>query len=411
MEADAELARYSFIGFNPLAKISARDGVVSTDSSDGGRTEKWVKNPFDELVLPRTRADFPFLGGLVGYVSYEAVKYFEPGLALAERDELHFPDFEFGLFFDGIVFDRSKGKCFYVTAGEDRSGEVLEAAGEEAGEKEVEARFVGESVSEKKFEARAEEALEKIRAGEIFQVVLSRRMDYVASEDKCGFYKRLRKTNPSPYMYYLKFGEREIVGSSPEMLVRLEGNRIETFPIAGTRPRGRDKKHDSMLEKEMVSSEKERAEHMMLLDLARNDVGKVSEFGSVKVEELMAVKKFSHVQHMVSKVVGETKKSALEVFKALFPAGTVSGAPKYRAMEIITELEGAARGPYAGAVGYLSFNGNCDFAITIRTLFAEGKKTHIQSGAGIVFDSVPEKEFAETVDKARVLVEALGVKK
>ncbi|MCX6767329.1 MAG: anthranilate synthase component I family protein [Candidatus Micrarchaeota archaeon] len=412
METDAELARYSFIGFNPAAKISARDGVLAVDFPDGKRTETDVKNPFDSLAaLPVTRAPLPFLGGLVGYVSYEAVKYFEPGLELAGRDEVHFPDFEFGLFLDGIVFDRGKRKCFYVTTGEDRSGEVLEAAGNCVEEKAVEAVFTGASVSKEGFEARVGEALEKIRAGETFQTVLSRRMDFNAPKNKCGFYERLRKTNPSPYMYYLKFGDREIIGSSPEMLARLEGKQVETFPIAGTRPRGKTPAEDARLAKEMLASEKERAEHMMLVDLARNDAGRVCEFGSVKVEEMMAVKKFSHVQHIVSKVVGKTGKNAFDVFKALFPAGTVSGAPKYRAMEIISELEGTARGPYAGAVGYFSFNGNCDFAITIRTLFADGKKTHIQSGAGIVYDSVPEKEYAETIDKARALVGALGVKK
>jgi anthranilate synthase component 1 len=253
------------------------------------------------------------------------------------------------------------------------------------------------------------ETKERIKAGEIFQGVISNAKEYEITGNKLSFYERLRKINPSPYMYHLKLGDQEIIGSSPEMLVRVENNIVETFPIAGTRKRGKTPYEDAKLEKELLNDEKERAEHLMLVDLARNDVGKVSEFGTVTVPEYMDVKKFSHVQHIVSRVQGRLKqdKTAVDAFESIFPAGTLSGAPKIRAMEIINELEKIPRGPYAGAVGYFSLNGNADFAITIRTMVCEGKRAKIQAGAGIVHDSVPEEEYYESENKAGALLCAL----
>jgi len=247
-------------------------------------------------------------------------------------------------------------------------------------------------------------------AGDIFQVVLSKRFEFDVSGDLGVFYRSLSRINPSPYMYFLKLGERQIVGSSPEMLVRVENRVVETFPIAGTRPRVSDPKKNAELRRELLADPKEMAEHVMLVDLARNDMGKVAKYGSVRLPELFTVQQFSHVQHIVSHVVGDLRPEhdAFDALRAIFPAGTVSGAPKPRAMEIIEELEAVRRGPYAGAVGYFSFNGNADFAITIRTLIANGRNGSIQAGAGIVADSSPENEWFESEAKGAALIRALA---
>jgi anthranilate synthase component 1 len=265
------------------------------------------------------------------------------------------------------------------------------------------------NITKKRFEEAVEKAKEYIVAGDSFQVVLSKRFDFRIKGDLMAFYRSLREINPSPYMYFLKAGNRQIVGSSPEMLVRVDNGVVETFPIAGTRPCGENPRENKRLSKELLADPKECAEHVMLVDLARNDIGKIAKFGSVHVPEFMKVHRYSHVQHIVSQVVGDLRDDSkcYDALKAVFPAGTVSGAPKVRAMEIIEELEPTKRGPYAGAVGYFSYNGNADFAITIRTLFADKDKAYIQVGAGIVADSVPEREWFETDHKAEALMKAL----
>ena len=254
-----------------------------------------------------------------------------------------------------------------------------------------------------------ESAKKYIYDGDIFQVVLSRRFNFDAKGDLLRVYKALRQINPSPYMYHMKMGEKTIIGSSPEMLLRVTGNVVETFPIAGTRAITDDEPRNEKMKQEMLNDEKELAEHTMLVDLGRNDIGRVCKYGSVHVKELMAVKRFSHVQHMVTHVVGtlDKKFDVIDAIKAVFPAGTVSGAPKIRAMEIIDELEPESRGPYAGAVGYFSFNGCCDFAIAIRTIFFDEAKGFVQTGAGIVFDSIAENEWIETQHKANAMLTAL----
>lgn len=263
---------------------------------------------------------------------------------------------------------------------------------------------------EERYKENVEDAKKYIESGDIFQVVLSKRYPLTIQGDAVDFYRRLRFLNPSPYMYYLKFGERAIIGSSPEMLVRVEGTSVETFPIAGTRPFSALKTEDERMRKELANDPKELAEHTMLVDLARNDLGKVCEYGSVCLRDAMRIESYSHVQHIVSHVTGQLRSSldSFDVFRAVFPAGTVSGAPKIRAMEIIEELEKVRRGPYAGAVGYFSFNGNADFAITIRTLIAHGSRGYIQAGAGIVADSNPQREWEETEYKASALLQAIG---
>lgn len=409
MESDSGMARFSVLGFKPAATLRARGNVLEIEA-DGEKTEIDVKNPFDEIrrITSSSNGKKGFRGGLVGYVSYEAVRHFEP----IDIPEGSYPDFEFGLFLDGIIFDRIRNKCEYVTLGADRSREIEEVSREGYATDEISFREKGHHFSKEKYEEMVLQAKEKIKAGEIFQSVISNAREYVIKGDKLFFYEKLRNINPSPYMYHLKLGEREIIGSSPEMLVRVENKKIETFPIAGTRERGKNQHEDELLGRELLEDEKERAEHLMLVDLARNDVGKVSQFGSVQVPEYMGIKKFSHVQHIFSRVTGDLRhdKTSVDAFSAMFPAGTLSGAPKIRAMEIINELEGIPRGPYGGAVGYFSLNGNADFAITIRTLVCDGDQAKIQAGAGIVHDSIPENEYYECENKAGALLKALSTK-
>lgn len=407
MESDSGLARFSVIGFKPEAIIRAKGNVLEIERE--GQIEEFdVKNPFDEIrkLTSVSTGKKGFQGGLVGYVSYEAARHFLP-IKLQKGEK---PDFEFGLFLDGIIFDRIRNRCEYVTLGENRLDEIERISKEEYHVERLKYKEKGHYFSKQEYESMVLETKEKILAGEIFQGVISNASEYELSGNKLSFYENLRKINPSPYMYHLKLGENEIIGSSPEMLVRVENKMIETFPIAGTRKRGKTVFEDNNLEKELLNDEKERAEHLMLVDLARNDVGRVSEFGTVQVPVYMDVKKFSHVQHIVSHVQGKLKadKSAVDAFEAMFPAGTLSGAPKIRAMEIIDEFESIPRGPYAGAVGYFSLNGNADFAITIRTMVCEGNHAKIQAGAGIVHDSVPEEEYYESENKAGALLNALN---
>jgi len=307
------------------------------------------------------------------------------------------------------VFDHKQKSAFYYYSGNNRFTEVEALMTQPCDTETLEYDQPKANITKKRFEEAVEKAKEYIVAGDIFQVVLSKRYDFQVKGDLMAFYRSLREINPSPYMYFFKAGDKQIVGSSPEMLVRVDKRVVETFPIAGTRPCVKNPSENERLAKELLDDPKERAEHVMLVDLARNDVGKIAKFGSVHVPEFMKVHGYSHVQHIVSQVVGDLKddKECYDALRAVFPAGTVSGAPKVRAMEIIEELEPTKRGPYAGAVGYFSYNGNADFAITIRTLFADGDKACIQVGAGIVADSVPEREWFETDHKAEALMKAL----
>lgn len=406
MESDSGLARYSVIGFKPTATLKAQNGILKIENEDE-TLEFETPNPFDEIksIIGNGSSKKGFRGGLVGYVSYESVRYFEP----VQVQIGTMPDYEFGLFLDAVIFDRLQNKCEYITLGENRLDEIKETSREEFNNKELSFKEKNHHFSREKFENMVLETKEKIKAGEIFQGVISNAREYEIKGDKLSFYETLRNINPSPYMYHLKLGEREIIGSSPEMLVRVEGKDVETYPIAGTRKRGKTPQEDLNLERELLADEKERAEHLMLVDLARNDIGKVSEFGTVHVPEYMTVKKFSHVQHIVSRVQGKLQngKDAVDAFASIFPAGTLSGAPKIRAMEIINQLEQIPRGPYAGAVGYFGLNGNADFAITIRTLVCDGTHGKIQAGAGIVHDSVPTSEYYECENKAQALLSAL----
>jgi anthranilate synthase component 1 len=417
VEGPEKIAEYSFVGFGPSSVISVKNGVAEVYDRDGSRVERCVlSDPFSlvrEVLTRRHRApnDFRFIGGAVGYVSYDAIRYWEklPEYAV---DDLCLPELEMGIYDDGVVFDHKTREVFYYHYGENRLKEIKEALKEKSGPEFLSYSDPRSNIEKEEFEEAVRKAKEYIFSGDAFQVVVSRRFELSIQGSLIPFYKVLRNINPSPYMYFLKMGRCRVVGSSPEMLVRVEGRNVETYPIAGTRPRVKDNPvEDEALAQELLHDPKECAEHVMLVDLARNDLGRVSEFGSVSVSEFMRVYKYSHVQHLVSRVVGRLRPrcDCYDAVRAVFPAGTVTGAPKVRAMEIIEELEPVRRGPYAGAVGYFSYNGNADFAITIRTLIVCENHAYIQAGAGIVADSVPEKEWFETEHKASALLKALHI--
>ena len=414
IEGPKKLSQYSFIGFSPAATITIKNGQATTlNKRTGDKQTSKVDEPLS--AISKTLQTLPgfleqrFVGGAVGYIGYDAVRYWEK-LPQKAVDDQKFPDVKVGIFDDGIIYDHRNRKAFYYYINENRLEEINKQLKEEINES-LECKQLGANISKEKFEDAVETAKEYVTAGDIFQVVLSKRYNFQIKGSLIGFYRNLRKINPSPYMYFVKSGEQQIVGSSPEMLARIENRRVETFPIAGTRPHVKDPTENKRLTNELLTDPKERAEHVMLVDLGRNDIGKVSKFGSVHLPEFMQVHQYSHVQHIVSRVVGDLKDecNAYDALRAVFPAGTVSGAPKVRAMEIIEELEPTRRGPYAGAVGYFSYNGNADFAITIRTLVANGEKAYLQVGAGIVADSVPENEWFETEHKGRALMKALEV--
>ena len=414
IEGPTKLAQYSFIGFNPSLTIKIKNGeAITRNERTGEENREKVSNPLriiEKIVKDRLpqHKELRFIGGAVGHISYDAIRYWEK---LSERavDDLNFPDIQMGVFDDGIVFDHSKRQAFYYYLNENRLAEIDGLMKEPDDSETLSYKQPKVNVTKEYFEKAVQNAKTYVTSGDILQVVLSKRYEFSVRGDLIDFYRSLRAINPSPYMYFLKAGDQQIVGSSPEMLVRVDNEVVETFPIAGTRPCVEKPSENRRLAKELLSDPKERAEHVMLVDLARNDIGKVSKFGSVRVPEFMTVHRYSHVQHIVSQVVGDLRDDCdcYDALRAIFPAGTVSGAPKIRAMEIIEELEPTRRGPYAGAVGYFSYSGNADFAITIRTLVATKDKAYIQVGAGIVADSVPEREWFETEHKAEALMKAL----
>ena len=377
--------------------------------------------PFEDRDLPR------FWGGLVGYFAYDVIKFYEP-VEDRNPDPVSTYDIFLVLTDRVVIHDNLTGKIKVVfpliaDRGVEEEYRRIEEEMEKTvdrlrkssashmslREKEPDLSFWESNFSKGEFESAVRKAKDYIARGDVIQVVLSQRFRRRFSGDPKNIYRVLRFLNPSPYMYYLDFRDLQVIGSSPEVLVRVEGKRVETRPIAGTRPRGRTSEEDRTLEKDLVSDEKERAEHLMLVDLARNDLGRVSREGTVRVENFMRVERYSHVMHMVSDVVGELRSGLgpLDVLKATFPAGTVSGAPKVRAMQIIEELEPERRGIYAGSVGYISFQGNMDMAIAIRTAVLRDREVFVQAGAGIVADSVPEREWEETLSKAKALMKAV----
>jgi anthranilate synthase component 1 len=411
-----KLAEYSFIGFEPHSIISVKNRRLTvTDTVSGETTVYEAADPLTHLrvLLASNRVveTAPrLLGGAVGYLSYDAIRYWER-LPDTVQDDSDYPDAEFALYDDGVIFDHQTQQIHYYTIGEeDRSRELLLESSGETPEPLAHSALT-RNLNQTHYEEMVLKAKEYISAGDIFQTVLSQRLNTTLRGDPHAFYEALHSTNPSPYMYHLKMGDRRILGSSPEMLIRVEKDVVETFPIAGTRPRTSDNTKNQLLAQELIADPKDRAEHVMLVDLARNDLGRIGRYGTVKTTEFMQIHEYSHVQHIVSHVRGQLKPEydAYDALRAVFPAGTVSGAPKIRAMEIIDELEPTRRGPYAGAVGYFSYNGNSDFAITIRTLTTTKDHAYVQAGAGIVADSDPSKEWMETRDKAAALVNALNL--
>ncbi len=446
-------ARYSFLGSRPSRIIRAWNQEIEIKDSKTGTQRFKAENPFEfvkrEIASYRS-VDAPglprFYGGLVGYIGYDMVRFFED-IPRGRKPALKLSDLFLMSTDTVMIFDNLKGKI-KVVSNAHLNGKSPEEAYREAAEaidtiitnlkktrsltkkrragKSHDLSFatIGQSrtyasLSEygssfggkDEFEQAVLKCKEYIVAGDIIQAVLSQRFERESNIEPFNVYRALRVINPSPYMYYINMGGAQLVGSSPEILVRLEGDKILLRPIAGTRRRGETEEEDRSLEEELKNDPKERAEHIMLVDLGRNDVGRVAETGTVKVTELMAVERYSHVMHLVSNVEGTLRRGldAFDVLGACFPAGTVTGAPKVRAMEIIEELEPIRRGPYAGAVGYLSYSGNMDTCITIRTLIIKGRKVYVQAGAGIVADSVPEKEYLETVNKAMGMMKAVDM--
>jgi anthranilate synthase component 1 len=434
VEGGEHVGRYSFLGKDPFVMLRAREGKTIVDKA-GVTTE--TSGEFVD-VLRRMMADFSspfvpelprFTGGAVGYFSYDTAAWFEPVTLQADGqpDPALQDEAAFMIFDTVLAFDHVQHRILIIANARITPDDDLEALYQFACAKidflERELRRdlshpqprpgasieVTSNVPRERFLEMVKTAKEYIAAGDIYQVVLSQRFEAEISADPFTVYRALRHVNPSPYMYFLRIGKVSIVGSSPEMLVRVEGGMAQTHPIAGTRPRGKSDEEDTRLAEELKRNEKERSEHVMLVDLGRNDLGRVSQFGTVRVPQFMGLEKYSHVMHLVSIVEGKLAddQDRLDALVACFPAGTVSGAPKVRAMEIIAELEPDRRGIYAGAVGYLDFAGNLDFCITIRTLVITGTRAMVQAGAGIVADSNPSAEYQETQDKAKALIRAL----
>ena len=440
VEAGERWGRHSFLGGDAFGVVKAKDGAIHVTGDvpvvpeQGEPPLRFVRRLLREFKTPPIAGFGPLHGGAVGYMGYDCVRELER-LPNEPADDLGLPDLALLLTRTFVVFDHFSQHAVIVTNVPIWKADSLDAAYDDAVnrcEEMIEAlsrplpgptepvepgRFGGRTeVSDDEYAGWVDEAKEHIYAGDIFQVVPSRRFEAPLEGPLFGAYRMLRTLNPSPYMYFLRFGadelhdELEIAGSSPEPLVRVTDRTIVTRPIAGTRQRGATLEEDHELAEELLADEKERAEHVMLVDLARNDVGRVSEYGTVEVDELMSIERYSHVMHIVSNVTGVLRKD-LEPFDALtacFPAGTVSGAPKVRAMEIIDDLEKTKRGPYAGVVGYFDFSGNVDTCITIRTIVATGGRAFVQAGAGVVADSDPASEARETSNKAEGLLEAIA---
>jgi anthranilate synthase component 1 len=412
-----ELSEFSVIGFDPEFTIKCDRRKFQIYQNEKIVYKKQVKDPLLELrqILPLIdEKKLRYIGGAVGYVSYDAIKFWEQ--LPQKRANNMFPLMEFGIYTDGLIHDKKDNATYYFHIGKKSRLNELEKIINS--KDQILARGISYSkpVSEttkNEFISNVKKAKQYVYQGEVFQVVISRKFKFRLSGDPIHLYQNLRKLNPSPYMYFFKYKKRFIIGSSPEMLLRVINNKIETFPIAGTRPVSNMERVNRKLKNELLRDKKELAEHTMLVDLARNDLGRICKFGSVQPKELMIVKRFSHVQHLVSHITGtlDDKYDNFDAFRSLFPAGTVSGAPKVRAMEVISELEKSSRGPYAGALGYFSFNRCCDFAIIIRSLFINGNNAYIQSGAGIVTDSIPTNEYLETEHKAGALFSALQAAK
>ncbi len=422
--------RYSFLGYEPSAEITCVQGVVTIKDDQGEKVEhihpkEYLKTLLQKYSSPRFDHLPSFTGGLVGYFAYDFIKYSEPTLQLDMNDAVeNFNDLDLMLFKKLIIFDNYKQRLYLVcNINQDHVAENYAQAQQEIHaikkllvNASSSTPFAGRLTSEfsalfdkESYMSMVEKAKKHIYEGDIFQVVLSNRLEADFEGSLLNVYRKLRMTNPSPYMFYLSSDNNEIVGASPETLVKLQDGTVYTFPLAGTRKRGKNAKEDAALQAELLADEKEVAEHTMLVDLGRNDLGKICQFGTVEVKDFMQVHQYSHVMHLGSTVHGtmHTQHDALDAIEAVLPAGTLSGAPKIKACEIIHALEQNKRGLYGGAIGYVDFTGNMDTCIAIRLCFKKNNKIYIRSGAGIVADSIPEKEYEECIMKARAVVEAV----
>ncbi|MGN1328399.1 MAG: anthranilate synthase component I [Eubacterium sp.] len=431
VEDTMETGRYTFLGFDPKAEVSCKDYCVTVIDQYGVKNVKdnprgYIKEILDEHKSPRLDYLPTFTGGLVGYFGYDYIKYSEPSLNLDAEDDGSFKDVDLMLFDKVIAFDNKENKIIIIanmqTDDIDKNYDIavkeLEIMEDiiKNGESDEPPKPVLKSEFKPLFDGEqygkmVERAKEYIREGDIFQVVLSNRLEAEMEGSLFSTYEVLRKLNPSPYMFYFSSDDIEIAGASPETLVKLDGKTLSTYPLAGTRPRGKTPEEDKALEEGLLKDPKELSEHNMLVDLGRNDIGKISKFGTVKVDKYHQILRFSHVMHIGSTVKGEIRedKTALDAVDAVLPAGTLSGAPKIRAMEIINELENNKRGIYGGAIGYIDLTGNLDTCIAIRIAFKKKGKVYVRSGAGIVADSVPAKEHQECINKARAVVRALEI--
>ncbi len=438
-EHNESLGRFSFLGFDPHLVLESRGRTITIQEGDERRIFETTSDPLAELEKVMARFRFPpseelghFAGGAIGYLGYDVVRHFEPTVSLAPHDGLDLPEAMFVIAKTLIVFDHRLRRLrvienVFLKEGDDPKVAYKEAVRRiertlerlarptrlpllesEGASPPADARS---NTTRTEFEAMVRAAKEHIAAGDIFQAVVSQRFETEFTGDSLDLYRALRFINPSPYMFCLELGrDFSLVGSSPELHVRATNGMLEIRPIAGTRPRGATAAEDDANSTELLADPKERAEHVMLIDLARNDLGRVAEFGSVRVTEQMVIERYSHVMHIVSHVVGRLNadRSAFDAMRATFPAGTVSGAPKVRAMQLIAELEKARRGFYAGAVGYFGFDGNLDSCIALRSIVLQNGKAYAQAGAGIVADSQPSAEYEETVNKALAMMKAVA---
>ncbi|CUO28494.1 MAG: anthranilate synthase component I [Clostridium saudiense] len=433
VDSTNKMGRYTFLGYDLKLELTCYNHKLKIIT--GTTIEEEVKHPNEyirkilkENKSPRISGMPTFTGGLVGYFSYDYIKYGEQSLNLNANDEEKFNDVDLMLFDKVIAFDNYRQKIILIVNIKVENLEVnyrkaeielkamadLIINGKKAEERPLKIKSDYRSYfSKEQYCNMVVKAKEYIKEGDIFQVVLSNKIEAEIEGSILDAYRVLRSTNPSPYMFYFYSNDIEISGASPETLVKLENNKLYTFPLAGTRKRGKDKEEDLELEKELLADEKELAEHNMLVDLGRNDIGKISEINSVKVDKYMSIEKFSHVMHIGSTVSGTLRsdKDALDAIDSILPAGTLSGAPKLRACEIINELEGNKRGIYGGAIGYIDFTGNLDMCISIRLAFAKNGKVFVRSGAGIVADSVPENEYEECINKSKAVINALNIAK
>ena len=405
---ESNISRYHIVGFNPkyLVYSEQKNQLIIEDTSNG-KIEKYIcDNAYYELrkIIPQNIISRKYAGGLVGFIGYDSINFFEDNLNITKNN--NFESFKFGVYLDGLIFDQMTGEVFYYYY-EDNKIEILKDILKQNNKfnKSVDCKFIKNSMTKEDHRKAVLKIKEDIKNGLIFQCEVGFKSHYRIKGNLTEIYSKLRSLNPSPHMYFMKFDDQVIIGASPELLFRLKNGEMETFPLAGTTKRGSNKEEDLKLARELLNDSKEIAEHNMLVDLHRNDLGRVAKFGTVKVRNLMDIKKYSHVQHISSEIAGIINENE-DMFSALasnFPAGTLSGAPKIEAMKIINEIEEDGRGPYGGAIGQFGFNGDCTFAIPIRSLFIKGEEAYAQTCGGNVYDSDPDKEYQEIERKLEAM--------